>query len=424
MKIFSWAILLPLFTLLCAAIFLRCLAPEKLPAGWSSPPRHVGEKFTSRQGLKACLWGVLVILLWVCVSVIFCINQNDSLTLQEVLRAWLHKDAIHYRKLAEFGYRNYTEDGQHLFLVFFPLYPWVVHLVNIVLQNYDLCGPLVSAFCFLWSCYILARLVTEEFGWETAMTTLMFLSAYPFSFFYCAYYTESLFLALSVTTFYFLRKHHYALAGIFGAFASLTRMQGIFLLPVAFVEYFFSDRPIQKIREHKGKSVCRDIFRKILPSSLMLLGTGLYLAMNYAVDGNPFQFSLYQKEHWFQHFTPLPQCITIILQEIGRNGGDPTLVNIWLPDLVVFLFSLAVILAAVRLLDPAWSAYFLICILLNFSISWPLSCGRYMSTAFPLFLTLSIMTEKKPFLKYSVITIFLLFQGIFLTSYLERGAVY
>ena len=47
------------------------------------------------------------------------------------LDLWKKWDAWHYVNLAELGYEGYVENGQHLFVVFFPLYVWPVSYTHL-----------------------------------------------------------------------------------------------------------------------------------------------------------------------------------------------------------------------------------------------------------------------------------------------------
>ena len=72
-----------------------------------------------------------------------------------LLQMWRHWDAPHYLDLVVFGYRAgdssgligphgyrsiYPED-LHLYIVFYPLFPWLATIVNVLVDD-----PLVSAF--------------------------------------------------------------------------------------------------------------------------------------------------------------------------------------------------------------------------------------------------------------------------------------
>jgi Gpi18-like mannosyltransferase len=91
-----------------------------------------------------------------------------------------------------------------------------------------------SLACFVAFVYLL-KLVSLEFGEESAKRTLLYLAVYPMSFFLLAVYTESLFLAFTVAAFYHARRGQWTFAGAAAFLAALTRVNGILLvLPIAY----------------------------------------------------------------------------------------------------------------------------------------------------------------------------------------------
>ena len=67
-------------------------------------------------------------------------------------------------------------------------------------------------------------------GDEIAGRAVWLLAIFPTSVFFTTLYTESLFLMTSVAAFYYARRSRWALAGIWGLLASLTRVTGLLLL--------------------------------------------------------------------------------------------------------------------------------------------------------------------------------------------------
>jgi Gpi18-like mannosyltransferase len=79
---------------------------------------------------------------------------------------------------------------------------------------------------------------------RTAARTILYLCVFPTTLFLSAVYTESLFLALVISAFYYARADRWLLAGILSAAASLSRPPGVLLvIPLAF-EYL-SQREFQ-----------------------------------------------------------------------------------------------------------------------------------------------------------------------------------
>lgn len=413
----------------CVVTALRCFGFRELPVKKrrlcvEKNVELYGESFTLVMGLKAIAWGVVVLCALYCVSLLYCAVTRDGISQEAFYKVWSHSDAVHYRNLAEIGYHDHIENGQHLFLVFFPLYPWLMRLLHVLISNYDLCGHLLSALSYVGGCYVLARLVTEEFGWRAGRMSLMLFSAYPFAFFFAGIYTESLFFLLSVTTFYFIRKHRYFWAGIFGALAALTRMQGVFLIFAGVVEYAASGRPVDKIKSHDWRGLWRDIWRTLIPLTITLVGTGIYLWLNYDVEGDPFRFSFYQHDHWSQYFVPLPKCLSIIWKEISITTNTKLSFTIWLPDLAAFLICLITLIYSSRRMPVAWVAYFFVCIVINFSLNWPLSCGRYIACAFPLPVIMAVASQRRPIAGQLVAVVFAILQGAYLYAYLAGTTIF
>ncbi len=398
------------------------LGPRIVPLRWDAPCR--GQSFTRAMALVASLWGLAYLAAVYAAAVLYCAVSGGSVTWEAVASALRRSDAVHYRNLAMLGYHGYIENGQHLFLVFFPLYPWCVRLLHgLIGGGYDLCAHLLSGTCFVAGCVVFARLMTEELGWEAARLGLGLLTAYPFSFFFAGVFTESLFFLLSVSTFYLLRRRRWLPAGLLGALAALTRMQGLVLAVPWLVQVWTDTRPLQKLRRREGRSLVRGLLRRLLPLAFMALGAGVYLALNWSVEGDPFRFAFYQRDHWFQYPVPLPACLGILWDTIAANGANAFTFTTLLPELIVFVLSAGTVLYAAGTLPLPWTAYLLGCLILNYSLSWPLSCGRYMACAFPLFTALALLLRRRPALGWSLPAAPLL-QGAYLYAFLTGTSIY
>lgn len=379
-----------------------------------------GEKFTARDGLAAVAWAAGALCLAYGVSILYCGVLGDGVSWAELTQAWRKYDAVHYLGLAERGYRGYTEGGRPLFLVFFPLYPWLVRLLHLAIPNYALCGHILSALCYLGSAYLLARLTTEEFGRRAGALSVAFLAAYPFSFFFAAVYTESLFLLLSLGCFYAIRRHRYPLAGLLGALAALSRMQGVLLAAVAFAEYCTTERPVRKLMDRDWRGLWRDVRGKLFWMAFMGLGSLVYLGLNYAVTGDPFRFLAYQRERWFQGSEFFLVSLTKLWNAFTHPaaGSEFIAYTTWGPQLVLFVFCVAFFLYGARRLPPTWTLYYALCVFLNYSLSNPLSGGRYIACAFPLPVMLAVASGKRPGAGRFLLLAFGVLQGVFLLFYL------
>ena len=152
------------------------------------------------------------------------------------LEIWKRWDALHYVNLAELGYGGYIENGRHLFLVFFPLYPWLVRLVSLLTGNTMAAGLLVSFLCYAGGCVYLYKLAAWELGEGAARRAVTVLSLFPYAFFFGGVMTESLFFLTTSAALWQIRRHRWWAAGVWGVLAALTRMHGLLLIGAAGAE--------------------------------------------------------------------------------------------------------------------------------------------------------------------------------------------
>jgi len=139
-------------------------------------------------------------------------------------------DAIHYLGIATQGYKPAADTG------FFPFYPLLIRLLGWVVSSNVVAGILISFASFAIGLTLLHRLAAEELGHRTADSTVLLLAFAPLTVFFTALYTESLFLALSVGTFYLARRGQFTWACVAAACATLTHVEGIALwAPVAYM---------------------------------------------------------------------------------------------------------------------------------------------------------------------------------------------
>ena len=424
--------LIDLFAFLCGLfsaaalvmLALRCVGINTLQLrafhfSLKKPMALSGDRFTSQDGVCAVLWALGALVLTYGVSLLHCGIFDDGVTWSNFCSAWQQYDAYHYLRLAEQGYANYTEGGRPLFLVFFPLYPWLMRLLHLAIPSYALCGHILSSLCYIGSCYLFTRLVTEEFGRSVGRLGLLFLTAYPFSFFFASIHTESLFLLLSLACFYFIRRHNYPLAGLLGALAALTRMQGVFLAVIAFVEYCHTEHPLKKLRDKRWDGLWTDLWGKLFWMAVIGLGTLTYLILNYVVTGSPFSFMTFQRERWYQGFALFTESLTKLWHGFlsPSAGYEFAAYTTWGPQILLFVFCLVFLFYGVRRLPPVWTLYYAICVFLNFSLSNPLSCCRYIACAFPLPVMLAIGSKRYPNVGRFLLLVCGVLQGVYMLAY-------
>lgn len=147
-------------------------------------------------------------------------------------------DGVFYIRIARAGYSEFEQ-------AFFPLYPFVIKIISpIFAHNHLLTGLLISNISFLIGLFVFGKYIKKK--WP-----VIFLLAFPTSFFFGAVYTEGLFFLLIIGSLYFLKKGNYVIAGLCAVFASATRVVGIFLIIPFAIEVFFHHPKILKSYGHK-----------------------------------------------------------------------------------------------------------------------------------------------------------------------------
>jgi hypothetical protein len=141
-------------------------------------------------------------------------------------------DASWYATIAEHGYEPGPFDGarQHNW-AFFPLQPLVWRAGSMATGELELTGIALANLCFLVALVLVHRLTLAlEFEPSTADRTVLALALFPVSYFFALPWTESLFLLLSAACFLAALRERWWLAGALAALASITRLNGLFLL--------------------------------------------------------------------------------------------------------------------------------------------------------------------------------------------------
>ena len=415
--------------LLGLLVVYRCLAAWGLRAPGSLARHAVEEGPPAAQGLqpgwKIFLLGagsrVGLLLAGMAAAILL---SDGGLTWERAFQQLQRWDAAHYIHLIEEGYQGYTENGQHLFLVFFPGYVWAARLLRLVIPSTALAGTALSCLCYGGACCYLYRLAGEAYNGRVARDALLYMSLFPFSFFSGLVMTEGLFLLATTGACWYAWRGKWLAFGLFGALAALTRMTGLLVIVVGVIRLLEAYRPLEP---PVGKSLGRCWKPLLLRLPLTLLpaaGTLLYLLLNLWVDGDPFAFASHQ-EHWHQGYLWISQVVEYIGRYLGDNLGSSFGWAVWAPALALFVVGLALLYwAALRRGHPAGLLAYGFCFFVaTYSLSWLLSAGRYLSTCFVLFLFLAKLTQRRPALRAALLGGEGVLLGVYLCAFLAGAQV-
>lgn len=415
--------------LLGLLVVYRCLAAWGLRAPGSLARHAVEEGPPAAQGLqpgwKIFLLGagsrVGLLLAGMAAAILL---SDGALTWEGAFQQLQRWDAAHYIRLIEEGYQGYTENGQHLFLVFFPGYVWAARLLRLVIPSTALAGTALSCLCYGGACCYLYRLAGAAYNSRVARDALLYMSLFPFSFFSGLVMTEGLFLLATTGACWYAWRGKWLAFGLFGALAALTRMTGLLVIAVGVIRLLEVYRPLEP---PVGKSLGRCWKPLLLRLPLTLLpaaGTLLYLLLNLWVDGDPFAFASHQ-EHWHQGYLWISQVVEYIGRYLGDNLGSSFGWAVWAPALALFVVGLALLYwAALRKGHPAGLLAYGFCFFVaTYSLSWLLSAGRYLSTCFVLFLFLAKLSQRRPALRAALLGGEGVLLGVYLCAFLAGAQV-
>jgi Gpi18-like mannosyltransferase len=301
------------------------------------------------------------------------------------INMWSRWDAGWYLDVAKNGYKFLP--GEQSNVAFFPLYPYLTRLIHSAIPvkgdaGWMLGGIIVSNTALLVGLIYLHRLVRLDYDYATAGRAVLYLCVFPTTLFLSAVYSESLFLALVVTAFYYSRSRRWIVSGMLAAAATLCRPAGLLLLlPLGF-EYLDQ----RKFR-----------WRLIGADSMALILIPLAFTLHLAVLRWRFgSWSVISKAEaiagWDRSLTLPSNTLLSSLQHIGSSIGYHGAFEFFFTAILIAL----AVLACFRL-RPSYAIYSVVSVL--FATSWGdlRSAPRFGIVIFPIFILLALMGEHKAF---------------------------
>ena len=320
---------------------------------------------------------------------------------------WQIWDTNHYINIATEGYSNSDLEGRHFLIAYFPLYPYLMKFLSYVFQDYLLSGLIISNISYIVAALYLYKLVVIDYEKDDALRAVIFFSIFPTAYFLHAAYTESLFLALSISSFYYARRGSWAISGALGMLVAMTRINGIVLLPILLIEYF-----VQK--EYKKENIRKDILWILLTA----LGFGVYLTINYLNYGNALYFLGTQKEYWLMQLG-LPSKGFLYSLAMGNYPMAKYTLSHSLFQIFFTLLALILIVYSFARLRITYSLYALANWLALTSTSIWISTPRFMLTLFPIFIALALIGKRKE-INFAIIFLSLIFYTLLTLQYISN----
>lgn len=216
------------------------------------------------------------------------------------------------------------------------------------------------------------------------------------------------------------KKHYWLAAGIVGILCSLCRVQGVLLFGVAGIEFFVWYKPFSMLKQKKGKELLKLLFTKGICLFLIPVGNLVYFYINYRVEGNPFQFSVYQEEHWYHSTTYFTNALKEIWGYAFAESTKNTMTaSIWIPELILFALALILMFYGLRRHPLKYTAFLFVYTIINYSVTFLISGGRYMSCAFPLFMVLGEILDRHPKIYNVAVAVSSMLFAIYMAGFLS-----
>jgi len=180
------------------------------------------------------------------------VPANGLSGLAAILDSW---DGHWYLDVVREGYPHHIMPNVTYFVsdaraAFFPLYPRLVHYIDVVIPG----GPVSVALAInivLGALFIFLAgyLCRDLFDIKTAEKAMILIALFPGSFVLSMAYSEALMLAIVALCFIALRDKHWVWAGVLAAMATATRPNGVALVAACAVASLIA---IRKDREWRS----------------------------------------------------------------------------------------------------------------------------------------------------------------------------
>ena len=301
-------------------------------------------------------------------------------------------DSFWYTDIAENGY-VFKGPEKLSNIVFFPLYPLLIKVTSFFVDgNLMLAGWLLSITFLFLALFYFAKLIREFHKEIDYKLPLMLLLIFPTAFFLNAIYTESLFLFLSIAAFYYALKKNFVLAGIFGFFASLTRITGALLFIPLLWEYF------------KNRKFTRPFNKELLSIFLVPLGTLSFFLFHYFKFGDFFLF--FRVEGWWGRAFSLNKDHFLLLTH-------PAAVNLF-TDVLFVIFAVMATYFVFKKLRTSYGLYMAATLLVALGTGTLMSIGRYLLVLFPIYILLAKLKDQYQLFAYIFISVLLFAMNVIL----------
>lgn len=281
-------------------------------------------------------------------------------------------DVEHYINISKNGYTS------ELLFAFFPLFPLLIKALHIIIPSYEVSALLLSNIFSFLSIIVLYYLVKDNTQNKFIIFTFIFS---PILVFNMIGYTESLYLFLTLLSFYLYKKKKYLLCGVSLGLSMLTRNTGIILLGAIGLDMLY--------KIYKKEIRIKDILLLSIPAFSIGFLYSIYL---FIYTNDFFKYISVQYTEWGKDKSNLFMVIYKDIKYLLSNFNS-TSVFVFLENWIFFFLGLFVSIKYLKK-EFALSLYLLVSLLIISTTCrseiWitlaSISFFRYVFSLFPIYL--------------------------------------
>lgn len=303
------------------------------------------------------------------------IRVGPSDVVEGVRRVAHANDAGWYLGLARDGYEARPFDtSRQANWAFFPLHPMLWKASAAVTGEWFWSGVLVAnAFFFAGLCLLWQLARTLMASAQAADDAVLFAAFWPTSYFASLPHTEGLFFCLVTLSLLAAVRGKWWMVAVTGMFAGATRLNGLFLLPAAFMKW----------RRGEGSPV--DL------AKLALIGVGLagFMLYLWQVTGNPLAFKDIQVTWGREFHAPW----SALFDYLGRPHR---LVTNWNPVILNFSMTVLALLSVATCWKKGWhglATFTALTLLAPLCTGTLMSMTRYIGVAPGIYLAFAVWSQ-------------------------------
>lgn len=320
------------------------------------------------------------------------------------LLVWSRWDAPHYLRIAKNGYVAHGPDA--LWIVFFPLYPMLVHAGTWLVDNEVVAGLLVSLLASVVAAGFLYKITELDGTIDEAWRAVVLFFAFPTALFLSAPYSEAVFLATVMASVYAARTERWGWSAACGIAATASRLTGLAIVPALAFE---------ALRSSGSERVRRLAYVAVVP-----FGFVAYLGLNQKVFGDPLHFLAVERGRpWYQRAVPPWYPIAQAVRMIATSPRQRTLWATYPARLCAFAFAVALLVWGWRRLRASDHAFAWTVLVLSLGGAKLISLPRYVLGMYPIFIVLAHRIRRRVTF-WVVVSAGLAAQGLLFSRY-ARG---